>query len=191
VEAVITKLVKDFENGAISRRQLIQTLAMVAVGAPLVGAAAQAQPAPLAPLIRSAPWKTIWLDHISFTCADYKKSTAFYSDLMGWTVKSDNGKNQATCEIGDIGTIIIRNGHAQSTGGAAAEKAPVNAVIDHISFGVEPWDKDAVKKELEGRGLAPRWDGGGKTQTGFESYHVKDPDGWDLQVSNQTHDKHL
>jgi len=193
MEAVIAKLVRDFEKGAISRRQLVQTLAMVAVGAPLVGAAASAQPAPLAPIMRAAPWKTIWLDHISFTCNDYKKTADFYTSLMGWTVKSgsDNG-HQVTCELGDIGTILIRNGKASSTGGAAASKdQPVTAVIDHISFGVEPWDKVAVKKELSDRGLKPRDDFAGGPASGFESYHVKDPDGWDLQISNQTREKHL
>jgi catechol 2,3-dioxygenase-like lactoylglutathione lyase family enzyme len=191
LETVIAKLVRDFETGAISRRQLIQTLALVAVGAPLAGAMASAQPAPLAPVMRAAPWKTIWLDHVSFTCADYKRTADFYSGLMGWTVKpgSDNGR-QVQCAVGDIGTIIIRNGKAQATGGAASS-APVNAVVDHISFGVEPWDKVAVKKELTDRGLNPRDDFAGGPASGFESYHVKDPDGWDLQISNQTRDKHL
>jgi catechol 2,3-dioxygenase-like lactoylglutathione lyase family enzyme len=194
LETVIARLVRDFETGAISRRQLIQTLAMVAVGAPLAGAAASAQPAPLAPIMRAAPWKTIWLDHISFSCTDYKKSADFYTSLMGWTVKegSDNGR-QVTCEIGDIGTILIRNKRpttANPTGGAAAGPN-VQAVIDHISFGVSPWDKDAVKKELVDRGLKPTDDFAGGPASGFESYHVKDPDGWDLQISNQNKDKHL
>lgn len=166
---------------------------MVAVGAPLAGAAvASAQPAPLAPILRAAPWKTIWLDHISFTCSDYKKTSEFYSGLLGWSVKpgSDNGR-QVTCEIGDIGTVLFRNGKASSTGGAAQGNTQVSAVIDHISFGVEPWDKVAVKKELTDRGLNPRDDFAGGPASGFESYHVKDPDGWDLQISNQTRDKHL
>jgi hypothetical protein len=38
-----------------------------------------------------------------------------------------------------------------------------------------------VKAELERRGLAPRLDTGGGD--GYASFHVKDPDGWDLQIS--------
>ena len=191
MEAIIAKLVRDFESGSISRRQLIQALAMVAVGGPV--ARVVAEPAPLAPILRDAPWKTIWLDHISFTCTDYKKTSEFYTGLMGWTVKAgtDNGR-QVTCEVGDIGTILFRNGKASSTGGAAAPKdQPVTAVIDHVSFGVTPWNKDVVEKELKSRGLNPRPDFAGGSASGFESYHVKDPDGWDLQISNQTKDKHL
>jgi hypothetical protein len=55
-------------------------------------------------------------------------------------------------------------------------------VIDHISWGIEPWDSAKVKAELEKRGLDPRPDMNGK----FQSFHVHDPDGWDLQISNQT-----
>ena len=40
-----------------------------------------------------------------------------------------------------------------------------------------------MKAELTDRGLSPRDD---FQDGGFESYHVKDPDGWDLQISNQT-----
>jgi hypothetical protein len=51
----------------------------------------------------------VWLDHISYAVTDYRKSTAFYRDLMGWEIRNDNGKNQCTMKIGDIGEIIIRN----------------------------------------------------------------------------------
>ena len=40
-----------------------------------------------------------------------------------------------------------------------------------------------MKAELEKRGLKPRPDMVGDN---FKSFHVKDPDGWDLQISNKT-----
>jgi len=58
-------------------------------------------------------------------------------------------------------------------------------VINHVSWGVQPWDTEKVKAELEKRGLNPRPDMVGDN---FKSWHVKDPDGWDLQISNQTKD---
>ena len=60
---------------------------------------------------------------------------------------------------------------------------PLTGVINHISYGIEPWDTEKVKAELEGRGLRPRPDMVGDN---FKSFHVYDPDGWDLQISNQT-----
>ena len=64
-------------------------------------------------------------------------------------------------------------------------RPPLTGVINHISWGVQPWDTNAVEAELRRRGLNPRPDMVGDN---FKSFHVNDPDGWDLQISNQTKD---
>jgi catechol 2,3-dioxygenase-like lactoylglutathione lyase family enzyme len=221
MEAVIARLLNEFESGKLTRRQLVQTLALVAVGSPVASAVAQsaAAPGPVA-----SPWKTVWLDHISYAVSDYKRSVDFYTNLMGWEVQrgTDNGR-QALLDINGIGGIIIRNARRQGQGqvasgtagaaGAAntqssaassslppqsvsadsagrqnaAPRPPITGVINHISWGVQPWNTDAVKAELERRGLNPRPDMVGED---FKSFHVRDPDGWDLQISNQTKEKH-
>jgi catechol 2,3-dioxygenase-like lactoylglutathione lyase family enzyme len=201
MESVIAGLVKDFEDGRMTRRQLIQSLALVAVGAvpgtaALAQGAAQRPPAPPIPqAFEPTGWKTVWLDHISYAVSDYRKSTAFYRDLMGWTVRNDNGTNQATLNINGMGGIIIRNRRAPaegqptsppasaSQGTSTPNQPPITGVINHVSWGVQPWDTEKVKAELEKRGLNPRPDMVGEN---FKSWHVKDPDGWDLQISNQT-----
>jgi catechol 2,3-dioxygenase-like lactoylglutathione lyase family enzyme len=197
MEHVIEHLLQDFERGRMTRRQLIQSLALAAAAA-APGATVLAQGAQKASTIpppkSPAPWKTVWLDHISYAVSDYRRSTAFYRDLMGWEVRNDQGERQATLKIGDIGEIIIRNGRqpaADASGTAAAagggrgqaNRPPLTGVINHISFGVQPWDTEKVKGELERRGLNPRPDMVGEN---FKSFHVYDPDGWDLQISNQT-----
>jgi catechol 2,3-dioxygenase-like lactoylglutathione lyase family enzyme len=192
MESVIARLLSDFESGKLSRRQLVQTLAMVAVGSPVASALAQAESREP----RAAPFKTVWLDHISYAVSDYKKSVDFYSGLMGWKVKEDDGR-QALLDLNGIGSILIRNARRPDAAPAATPPAardttgrparpPVTGVINHIAFGVEPWDTDAVKAELERRGLTPRIDNQGEN---YKSFHVTDPDGWDLQISNQTKDK--
>jgi catechol 2,3-dioxygenase-like lactoylglutathione lyase family enzyme len=172
METAIATLLRDFEDGTMTRRQLIQSLVALATAG---SAAAQTPPA------SRAPWKTVWLDHISYAVTDYKKTVDFYRNLMGWELQNDNGTNQASMRIGNIGEIIIRNRRA-SAAGAPARPEPTG-VINHISFGIEPWDTDKVKAELERRGLNPRPDMQGEN---FKSFHVFDPDGWDLQISNQT-----
>lgn len=190
MEAIITTLLKDFEDGKMDRRQLIRSLAMVATVGPAAASAAQAPAA-------RAPWKTVHLDHISYAVSDYKRSAAFYANLMGWEVANDNGTNQATLKIGDVGEIIIRNarrpaeasarpaaaGNGAQPAAVTGERPPITGVINHISWGIAPWDTDGVKAELERRGLNPRPDMQGSD---FKSWHVLDPDGWDLQISNQT-----
>lgn len=214
MESVVARLLEDFEDGKMSRRQLIQSLAMAASAAAAPAAVLAQTPAPSAApasvpaqaQFGKAPWKTVWLDHISYAVSDYKRSTEFYTNLMGWEVQNDNGTSQATLKIGDIGGIIIRNGRggggrgegqqaatnsqpaqqAAQPGGAQQNRPPrppLTGVINHISWGIEPWDTDKVKAELERRGLNPRPDMVGDN---FKSYHVIDPDGWDLQISNKT-----
>ena len=213
MESVVAALLRDFEHGKLTRRQLVQTLALMAVGSPVASAVAQSAAAsPAKPA--GTPWKTVWLDHISFQVSDYKRSVDFYSDLMGWKVLNDTG-TQATVDINGIGGIIIRNRRRQpdagnagaqpqaqparpdsgGAGGAAAQpsRPPITGVIDHISWGIEPWDTETVRSELLKRGLTPREDTGnrGSMETSpFKSFHVRDPDGWDLQISNQTKEKH-
>lgn len=191
MESVVAGLLSDFESGKLSRRQLVQTLALVAVGSPI--ASALAQSAANTPTAPQAPFKTVWLDHISYAVSDYKKSTEFYTGLMGWTVKEDDGR-QALLDINGLGSILIRNARRSNAQQQAAPRPaqgdapaapPITGVINHIAFGVQPWDTDAVKAELERRGLSPRTDNQGET---YKSFHVRDPDGWDLQISNQTKD---
>ena len=75
-----------------------------------------------------------------------------------------------------------------------ARRAPGPARIDHISFGIQPWDTDGVKSALEQRGLRAQID----TSTGdeihvapFKSYHTTTPNGYNLQISYVTHDNRL
>ncbi len=185
METLINGLLTDFEKGKMTRRQLIQSLALAAAAAgPVATLGAQTAstiPAATAP----AAFKTVWLDHISYAVTDYRKSTAFYRDLMGWEIKNDDGKGQCTMKIGEIGEIIIRN--RREPGPNAPVAAPITGVINHVSYGIDKWNTDAVKATLEKRGLNPRPDMVGEN---FKSFHVKDPDGWDLQISNQTKEHH-
>ena len=54
-------------------------------------------------------------------------------------------------------------------------------MFDGFCWGIEPWDAKKVEAELRKRGLTPVADNQGKD---FQSFHVKDPDGFDLQISN-------
>src|SRR5690349_12470013 len=98
-------LIKGWSNEqrlSMSRRRLLQTIGAAAVGAPL-SALAQGRcmrtfgsPAcntdPIQPAFEPTGWKTVALDHLTFRVADYKKEAAFYTALMGWTLRSDDGR---------------------------------------------------------------------------------------------------
>lgn len=137
----------------------------------------------------STNWHTVWLDHISFNCPSYKESAAFYEALLGWKPLGDEG-SQNEMEIGELGNIIVRGGGPQGgRGGGAAPAQRRAAVIDHIAFGIDAFEPDAVKAELDKRGLTARPDTGGPKDihdptAKYKSYHTTTPNGWDLQISN-------
>ena len=45
----------------------------------------------------------------SYAVSDYRRSTAFSRDLMGWEIIHDDGQKQCTVKVGNVGGIIIRN----------------------------------------------------------------------------------
>jgi catechol 2,3-dioxygenase-like lactoylglutathione lyase family enzyme len=181
------RLLNDYPLGRTSRRKLLRVLGAAAVGAPFASFTsgqgqcrdgygtqscpldAKAATAPIKPVFTPTGWKTLALDHITFQMQDYRKEAAFYMALMGWKLRSDDGK-QAVLDIGHWGSAIFKQTPEQRA-----------AVVENFCFVVEPWNAKTVQAELEKRGLTPLGESDGH---GFESFHVKDPDGWDLQVSN-------
>ena len=157
------------------------------------------EPAPFA----ATNWKTVWLDHFSYNAADYKKSVSFYVNLLGWKPTYDEG-SQNELLIGEVGDIIIRGGNPLSPEFGKGNARGERARIDHISVGIAPWDTDGVKAELEKRGLKASIDTSSrhKNEKGewvpdeihtaaFRSYHTTTPNGYNLQISWNTHDTRL
>jgi catechol 2,3-dioxygenase-like lactoylglutathione lyase family enzyme len=162
MEHIIANLLSDFEHGKMTRRQLIQSLALTAAAASAAGAT------PVAAAVDDHGFKAVAVNHISYQVADYKRTRDFYVDLLGMKAVGDNGK-QVNLTFGDHGSWLLpRN---------AREGNPTPRV-DHIAYTIDDWDKDKVKAELLRRGLEPRED----TEN---SFHVKDPDGFDLQISGK------
>jgi catechol 2,3-dioxygenase-like lactoylglutathione lyase family enzyme len=158
MEQMIAKLLQDFEQGKMNRRQLIQSLAIAA------SAAAAASPA----IAEGKGFKAVTVNHISYQVADYTKTRDFYADLLGMKVLQDNGRQ---CNM------VFNNGHSFLLPRNGREGQPTPRV-DHVAYTIDNWDMNRVEAELKRRGLSPRKD----TEN---SFHVKDPDGFDLQISGK------
>jgi catechol 2,3-dioxygenase-like lactoylglutathione lyase family enzyme len=208
----LERLFREFDNGRITRRELFRALGLAALAIPAVsfgqdtttGRGRGRGNRPPADTTHSAApfdatgWKTVWFDHITYQCVDYKKAAPFYAAVMGWKVRNDDGK-QIVMDIGDdVGEMIMVNGYepppAPPTpppadtgggrgGGRGGNRPQPMARISNFAWGIEPWDTNKVEAELKKRGLNPVADHVGAD---FKSFHIKDPDGFDIQVTNGT-----
>ncbi len=152
MESAISGLVRRFEQGAISRRELIQGLSALAlaVAAP---AAAQQQASGLA---------ATGLNHLGVLCSDVNRSTAFYVNALGMTLLSED-KPKGIARLGVKGTLI------------SLRQAQPAGTVDHFAISVEGFNEEAMKRTLEQRGYAP-------SRTEESGFHLKDPDGANVQL---------
>jgi catechol 2,3-dioxygenase-like lactoylglutathione lyase family enzyme len=242
----LTRLFSAYDRGVISRRHLLQALGLAAVAMPLSRVLGQGQCAgraadstaacnktPFKAPFEPTGWKTVLLDHFNMQVTDAEREAAFYAALMGWKVRSNDGK-EISMDIGDWGGVKIRGGYVPrpggrggggrgaGRGGAGADSAgggrgragfgggrgdstgrgggnvdpsrmapcttPRTELVanggtvwDGFCWGIEPWDTNKVEAALKARGLNPVADHSGND---FRSFHVKDPDGMDVQISN-------
>ena len=152
MEALISNLLNRFESGALTRRDLIQGLAMLTA---VSGTAAGAQ-------IQDGALKASKIDHVSIQVNDLPRSIAFYQEMFGLTVVSEDKPNE-----------IVRLG-AGKTLVSLHHKNP-NGLVDHFAIGVEEFNKEFVTQELKQRGVNPE----DNLDAGF---HIKDPDGIGVQI---------
>ena len=75
MESMISSLLKRYETGGLTRRDLIQGLTLLAVGTAAGSAAAQTEPAPI-------PWSP-FIDHIQINSRDPQRAAEFYQKVLG------------------------------------------------------------------------------------------------------------
>jgi len=151
----MSDLLKRFENGSLTRRELIQGMAMIAA----VSRASSASPA------QASAIKGVRIDHVSIQVNDLPRSVDFYEKVFGFSVVSEDKPNEII-RLGTAGTTktIVSLHHKKPT-----------AVVDHFAIGLESFNKDAVTRELKKFSLTPD----DNLDAGF---HIQDPDGMNVQI---------
>jgi catechol 2,3-dioxygenase-like lactoylglutathione lyase family enzyme len=152
MEAMIASLVSRYESGALTRRGLIQGLAMLAAAG---GAASMAQ-------AQDATLKGTKIDHISIQVTDLPRAVAFYEKIFGLSVLGEDKPNEIA-RLG-AGKIIVSLHHKSPTG-----------LVDHFAIGVENFNKASVTAKLKEQGITPEEN----LDAGF---HIKDPEGMNVQI---------
>ena len=138
MEKIVATLVREFERGNLTRRQLIRKLAL----AVMAGSALSAMPANAA---EGSALPAIYINHVSYQVKDYAKTRDFYAGLFGMKVVEDDGKTQCRLLFGD-NILAVRN---------AATRPNKQLGVDHIAYTIADWDaeKDTYLAEIKRRGL--------------------------------------
>ncbi len=161
MSAHVEQLMESFENGRLTRRELIGALsALIFAARP---AAAQAV----------VPASTF--NHVSISASNRARSKQFYEELFGLTVGAvhDNGDN-------------MRIGKSPSFLGIYQAAAGRTPSISHLCFGIQNFDADKVQAQLNARGLKTRMsvlekDVNGKS---VKELYVPDPDNISVQLQD-------
>jgi catechol 2,3-dioxygenase-like lactoylglutathione lyase family enzyme len=157
MDPIVTHLVDRFEQGGLTRRQLIEGLsALVAAAGSATAASAQA-----------TGLQATTINHTSVLVTDLQRSIDFYGRIFALKPVSEDKANK-----------IVRLG----TGGSGVASTLVSlrqqnppGTIDHFAISVQGFNRDSVTQVLKQHGLTPA----DNIEFGF---HVKDPDGAVVQI---------
>jgi catechol 2,3-dioxygenase-like lactoylglutathione lyase family enzyme len=147
-------LVSAYDDGKLTRRQLLQALAVVTGG---VRAAAQQEADPA--------MKGRLLHHVNVQVSDVARSEAFYRKLLGLPAsRVVQGPDNHGLDLPGGGIIIL-------------QRSDTPGRIDHFCVGVDNWNADRLRASAKAAGF-DRVIG-----TAADNFFVADPDGLRVQVS--------
>lgn len=152
----LERLLDQYENGRISRRELLGAMALLATG---VANATAVEP-PIGAVKQ--------MNHVSIFVPSVQKSVEFYQATFGMPVltKQDPGMN-LSCGAGFLGIYPAQGG---ATTGS----------INHVCFGMDNFDADAVLKSLTDRGVK----GNIRLRGDTKELYFTDPDGIRVQLQD-------
>jgi catechol 2,3-dioxygenase-like lactoylglutathione lyase family enzyme len=128
VEKLINGLIGQYEKGALSRRELVGTLAALSMTGKTAFAA-------------EAGFQSASINHVSITASDLQRSVDFYSRVFKLTRQPRPAANLVQLTVGTDSHLSIRQG--------------ANPRFDHFAIGIEGFNKDRVIADLKARGATP------------------------------------
>jgi catechol 2,3-dioxygenase-like lactoylglutathione lyase family enzyme len=155
VEHVISNLLRRYESGFLTRRELVQGLAM------LTFASGSASAAPNG-------FAATTINHVSIQVSDLKRSAEFYRRVFALPTR-----------VAQRPDVAIRLGVGPSHLTLRQDKQA--GLVDHFCLGVDKFNRESVIRDLKQRGVSPEPD-----ENGFSGFHVKDPDGFNVQLEDSS-----
>ena len=128
MEKLINGLIGEYENGALSRRELVAALAAVSVTAGTASAAEQG-------------FQSAGINHVSITATNLERTAEFYSRVFKLPRGARNAAGIVQLSVGKSAHLSIRQGSTAS--------------FDHFAFGIDGFNKDRVIADLKARNATP------------------------------------
>src|ERR1700704_1277885 len=125
MQLIIDRMLRDFERGHVTRRQLALSLAALVTGA-------QAAP-------KETELKAVTITHVTVRAPDLHRTSQFYQEFFGMPLKQQS----KTIHILGIGKSFfgIEQGEGQT------------ATVDHYDFGIAGFNADEARAKLKKRNL--------------------------------------
>ena len=165
MQAIVEKMLTDFERGTLSRRQLAATLTGLAVSA-------AALPSLSTPALAAPSLKAITLNHVTVRVPNLQRTSKFYQEFFGMKL----AQRSETIHILSVGESFF-----------GLEQKPDVAALDHFDFGLEGWDAAAMRAKVKAAGLSLTAGSRGDD----ESFKFNDPDGFVVQVNGPKYTGHV
>jgi catechol 2,3-dioxygenase-like lactoylglutathione lyase family enzyme len=131
LEHVISSLLGRYESGTLTRRELIQGLAMLAVAGGTASAA-------------DSGFAATTINHVSIQVSDIKRSAEFYMRAFGLPKRKAGNPDAVRLGVGPSHLTLRQE---QPSGN-----------VDHFCLGIDKFNHDSVVRDLKARGVKPEPD---------------------------------
>ena len=172
MSAAIEQLVKRYEKGGMTRRELVVALTALVVARPTAGAAAPQGAAPI-------PVTT--MNHVTVVVSDLQRSREFYQRVLGLPLMTTQGTerdwNAPTVPVLGIG------GGPQFIALSQGDRPHIN----HYCLGMEGFDAAEVADRLAQHGVEARIRMRADSDPPAEELMFDDPDGIPVQLQDASY----
>ena len=167
----IEQLVKRYEGGGMTRRELVLALSALVMARPAGGAAAQPGAAP-------APIRVRTMNHVTLTVSDVQRSVEFYQRVLGLPLVTTQG-TERDWDAPAVPVLGIGDG-PQFIAFSRGDRPHIN----HYCLGMEGFDAAEIVARLAEHGIEARVRMRADSDPPAEELIFNDPDGIPVQIQD-------
>ncbi len=171
MSAAIEQLVKRYEGGGMTRRELVLALSALVMARPAGGAAAQQGAAP-------APIRVRTMNHVTLTVSDVQRSVEFYQRVLGLPLVTTQG-TERDWDAPAVPVLGIGDG-PQFIAFSQGDRPHIN----HYCLGMEGFDAAEIVARLAEHGIEARVRMRADSDPPAEELIFNDPDGIPVQIQD-------